>query len=113
MNKIKQRVKIAELCGWTNIHNVDGKLWGIIPYAEEFDSQGALENSYEIPNYPDKLDDMHEAENILNAYQKHKYTLLVRGDYASVESMWILLSDTAAQRAEAFLKTFNLWEENE
>lgn len=48
---LKQRIELAKRDGWTQIHEHGGKLWGIVPNAEEFDSQGALENYYEIPDF--------------------------------------------------------------
>jgi len=51
------------------------------------------------------------AEKSLNAYQRHKYTILVRGTVASVDSMWAMVHATAAQKAEAYLRALNLWKE--
>jgi len=50
---------------------------------------------------------MHEAEKVLSLDQWHKYTSLIgRHDYKN------LLHATAAQRAEAFLRTLNLWNDS-
>lgn len=51
MKTVQERIKLAEAKGWTQIHEHEGKLWGIVPNADELDSQGALERYYEIPEY--------------------------------------------------------------
>ena len=52
--------------------------------------------------------DMHDAEKVLaDSDQKHKYASMIgRHDY------WTLIHATAAQRAEAFLKTLGLWRDD-
>ena len=69
---------------------------------------------YSIPNYHGDLNAMHEAEkvlmadwNLMNAYQNHELPKFVK----STNSNWLCRA-TAAQRAEAFLKTLGLWEES-
>ena len=69
--------------------------------------KGNLEIFLKHPHRPDYCNDlnaMHEAEKVLDLDQWHKYASLIgRHDYRN------LLNATAAQRAEAFLKTLNFW----
>jgi hypothetical protein len=60
-----------------------------------------------IPDYLNDLNAMHEAENILSSekWQRRDYI-----DYLSEDDQWLHVHSTAAQRAEAFLRTLNLWE---
>ena len=61
-----------------------------------------------IPNYFSDLNAMHEAEKILTAQQRRSYVSYIFNLPASeCESNTFA---TAAQRAEAFLKTISLWE---
>lgn len=95
MNKQEQRIAIAEACGGTTIHClVDGWL----------DQDGN-----DIPDYCNDLNAMHhEAEKIIYDHINPIIPFTFE---------WILddigaehkVHATAAQRAEAFLKTLNLW----
>lgn len=65
----------------------------------------------EIPDYLNDLNAMHEAEKVLTDDQLWKYSVnlhsLVKEDPNNRES-WQFRA-TAAQRAEAFLRTLGLW----
>ena len=99
-------IAIAEACGWTHYH-LD--LW--VPSQQTGDPDDFSElQCTGLPDYCNNLNAMHEAERVLNAYQRHKYTLLLRGDCASVDSMWEVAHKPAIQRAEAFLRTIGKWE---
>ena len=64
----------------------------------------------EPPDYLNDLNAMHEAEEILTAQQRRSYVSYIFNLPASeCESNTFA---TAAQRAEAFLKTLGLWEES-
>jgi hypothetical protein len=99
MKPEEQRIAIAKACGWTKFtpdtiqytaRRSDGK-WGL------------------IPDYLSDLNAMHEAEKVLtdlNLYRKFLYLVVLEDpSNASNEPAWA----TAAQRAEAFLRTLNLW----
>ena len=63
-----------------------------------------------MPDYLNDLNAMHEAEKVLDQMQARTYADHLAdseqdGTWAGCH-MW---SQTAAQRAEAFLKTLNLW----
>lgn len=111
MSPEKQRIAISEACGWKP--GGSGKSWGdrqtfgIPPNGEEWHWQ-------ETPDYLNDLNAMHEAER-----------RLVRNDSLCSVGSWPLylyylafvtdeqhpIDATAAQRAEAFLRTLNKWEE--
>ena len=82
MKPEEQRIAIAEACGW------------------EWSGEDNL------PNYPSDLNAMHEAEKILNTNQAADYCELLR---PIICGCWRLVHATAAQRAEAFLRTLKLW----
>jgi hypothetical protein len=68
MNPEQQRIKIAEACGWTEVHTSGpmNNLCGIVPNAELMSSQGADEVYCHIPDYLSDLNVIHEAEKVLN-----------------------------------------------
>jgi hypothetical protein len=107
MTEEQQRIAIAEACGWREI------LWSQLTNPRE-----ARENKWYcrsnaqqicgwIPSYTADLNAMHEAEKVFADDD------LFRGYEAQLDKVvpmserWIFA--TAAQRAEAFLKTLNLW----
>ena len=89
MTPEQQRVAIAEACGWLKVHghSVAG-----------------------IPDYLNDLNAMHEAEKTLTdkAHEEFRLNLydLIRDDSR------LIVSSTASQRAEAFLRTIGKWEES-
>ena len=93
MSPEKQRIAIAEACGWRK----DKRGLGWLTPSGEYS---------ELPDYLNDLNAMHEAEKRL------------RNQFNTVEeAYWRNLAHvqphpiyaTAAQRAEAFLRTLNLW----
>jgi hypothetical protein len=122
MKTNQQRIAIAEACGWTRCR-------------EAVLGSGATERnpspygyppgkSYEVslPDYLHDLNAMHKAENVLSATQEENYvnrlgSILMSAGYEGDErwqkselSSWdSTYRATAAQRAEAFLRTLNLW----
>jgi hypothetical protein len=56
------------------------------------------------------LDEMHEAEEMLDSSQLGRYMALLG---AESNMTWTIVHSTAAQRSEAFLKTLGLWKEEE
>jgi len=92
-----QRIRIAEACGW---HCNQFGLWGI-------DFADGVSGS--PPDYLNDLNAMHEAEKVLTAEQRRSYVNRIFNlPVSECESNTFA---TAAQRAKAFLKTLNLWEE--
>lgn len=121
MTPEQQRIKIAEACGWSNVkiyprsesnkrHSEDTESIGI---GCRHPSWGG--GSCSVPNYPYDLNAMHEAEKTKfneNYWLEWENVVarmsLPRG--ALPLTIWIARM-TAAQRAEAFLKTLSLWTE--
>lgn len=115
-----QRIAIAETCGWRKEY-ADVPTWN----AEINDYQGGYENKHtlimrrkekavraeNLPNYLSDLNAMHEAEKVLTDEQWSIYlSFLTKKDQKTLTQTWRpAVSATAAQRAEAFLKTLNLW----
>jgi hypothetical protein len=103
-------IVIAEACGWIIVKAGDGSLIGKLK-----NEQGPMD---EIPDYCNDLNAMHEAEKALTIKQKQRYATALSNDLsdsAPTDSCHTVWSDTihatALQRAEAFLKTINKWEE--
>lgn len=113
MNPDKQRVAIAKACGW------------IAAYEEGSDEgcgrwfwHRGNQNLSQPPDYPHDLNAMHDAEKVL--FTKNDWRLIrkyfahlsphLHSDEALDGDDWKLCHASAAQRAEAFLKTLNLWE---
>ena len=110
MNEELQRIKIAEACGWTDFSRA--KHEGAIQYGRK---PLSYSDSWEVPDYLNDLNAMHEAERVLNRNQQNTYINILDGmpDYkCPVHHDFQWCCSTAAQRAEAFLKTFGLWEES-
>ncbi len=106
MNEEEQRIKIAEACGWKIIGTTVTK-----PNGERFHGVSALELI--CPDYLNDLNAMHESEKVLGPFGTEiwaKYARNIRqGDIVALSGE--LIHATAAQRAEAFLKTLGLWKE--
>lgn len=109
MNPEQQRIKIAEACGWTNI--------SLMPYGS---GSGAylVPKGYKngigptiVPHYLKDLNAMHEAEKVLTEQQAKEYRWKLQQGFLPSTQMAqeLLCHATAAERAEAFLRTLNLW----
>lgn len=106
MTPERQMIVIGEACGW-QIHPKDK--WVVIPP----NSPNSVQPLSTIPDYLNDLNAMHEAEKVLTRNQRHDYMdalEIIAGDLAIDE--WDVITSTAAQRAEAFIKTLNKWEES-
>ena len=85
-----QRIAIAEACGWKT------------EYRDAVSSVTAL------PDYLNDLNAMHDAEKVLTSEQVTSYVYSLE----SMNERWSTPAfATAAQRAEAFLRTIGKWEE--
>lgn len=103
-----QRITIAEACGWTDLGRVHGPkvttLNGCPP-----NNKDAFLN---VPDYLNDLNAMHEAEKVLTFSMQVNYAKLLAGHRTSdgwIQNEWAIIHATATQRAEAFLRTLNLW----
>jgi hypothetical protein len=113
MKPEKQRIAIAKACGWTwtNRCPEHGKQT-IKSWLNEHSGEKVFYDS-SLPDYPNDLNAMHEAEKTLSYDDKQKY-LDILAD-APREDIYYTYADsvfaTAGQRAEAFLRTVGRWEE--
>jgi hypothetical protein len=102
MNAKEMRIAIAEARRWKYVDNLPG-------YPRGIDPNGV---THELPDYLNDLNAMHDAEKILSPkeFECYRWTLWSQCKRALfTESHRAYLHATAAQRAEAFLKTLNLW----
>lgn len=102
-----QNQAIAEACGWT-IEVLNGATYC---WNDELNKTLPPEDDgmRDIPNYHGSLDAMHEAEKVLNDDQLYAMLLNVKNKTHSMVNGTAIMTATAAQRAEAFLRTLNLW----
>lgn len=126
MSPDKQRIAIAEACGWKRkvvenpanwmaLQPENVVLW--LPPTKENEPQNY---GYHVPDYLTDLNVMHEAEMMLTDEQfDERYVVeLGRMFYPKNNGPWkwkecptMVVRATAAQRAEAFLRTLGKWEE--
>ncbi len=100
MNPEAQRIAIAKACGWLQSRTCN---WGGWWYLKK----GKRAYQQTPPDYLNDLNAMHEAENVLTNEQWWlfvEFLTEIRGGGVA-----LCISATAAQRAEAFLRTLNLW----
>lgn len=105
MTEEQINVAIAEHCGFTDIMWPTGFHQKM---SDEKSKQAGGRWRFQIPDYCDDLNAMHEAEKTFSAEQQSDYlaycTDMTGGWYE------LLLMLPARQRAEAFLKTIGKWE---
>jgi hypothetical protein len=101
MSPEQQRIAIAEACGWT----IDAQgVW--------YSPGGGVDF---VPDYYGDLNAMHETEKLLTPEQAHVYSKNLQVQFESQEWNHAEAAKnygwhaTAAQRAEAFLKTLGKW----
>ena len=107
-----QRIAIAEACGWSKNNEYPVGLDGSRPWANPlYESCWLVYDDWNLPDFLNDLNAMHEAEKRLTEQQEFHYhdelhKLCNKGKrHACYES----IRATAAQRAEAFLRTLKLW----
>lgn len=118
-----QRIAIAEACGWTGPFKTFTS-WERTPRG--LYGNHPIFSDQPLPDYIGSLDAMHEVESKLSnddflEYYRQLYLLTTPAttiaEKYSMETTErhtrYYTCATAAQRAEAFLKTKNLWEKNE
>lgn len=100
MKPEEQQKAIAEYCGIKDIFYVTGR--GLVYTVNE--DGGLVERK--VPNYLHDLNAMHEAENVLDSGEWHKYaTYIGRHDTKK------MLNALPQIKAEAFLRTIGKWTE--
>lgn len=112
-----QRIAIAEACGWWVEQRDDGiGKWSVLisPDKKRVDSTSGvatLGNFGCLPDYPNDLNAMHEAEKVLEN-DETKWKEYRDWLYVLLESNRHEINATAAQRANALLKTIGKWRED-
>lgn len=126
MNPGNQRTEISKACGWT-LHDVGDDAFTCkrcgVTYSRSIWKAWEIpylwckkERQDYPPDYLNDLNAMHEAEKNLNSQQQRQYLaylispLSIVRDTVCVAGLQKIADATAAQRAEAFLKTLGLWE---
>jgi hypothetical protein len=122
MNQEKQRIAIAEACGWKDIKdtnhedvNIESRsisywsgLTGVPPKFIHY------KNRIRIPDYLNDLNAMHQAEmsrvdmedgGFIVLFREYLHTILGHDNSLAIHA-------TATQRARAFLETLGLWEDD-
>jgi hypothetical protein len=116
MKPEKQRIAIAEACGWTDVKGTKG----VHPKAR-FKGCGYADDWIALPDYLHDLNAMAEAEqslwlkdwNLRYVFCDHLADM-IRGRRVN-RNEWgpeLMLDATADQRAEAFLRTIGKWEDD-
>lgn len=113
-----QRIAIAEACGWIN----QGKAKRMIALMHRWrDPKDGVFTS-ELPDYLSDLNAMHEAEEVVIYTRSLGLIYLMKlqdaanhsfpARFDNTERTLPCTSATAAQRAEAFLRTIGKWEDS-
>ena len=105
MTPEQQRIAIAEACGWKNVDAGSGRVWGVTTRHKGTPSE--FDVCVDVPNYPFDLNAMHDAEKVLTDEQWDTYCYRLD----EVGGMRHCTHATAAQRAQAFLRTIGKWKE--
>ncbi len=132
MNPKAQQAAIAKACGWTFIENaisrcsdpyegtMSGPAW-LKPGQDwnnwEWWQQREIGFQQEPPDYLNDLDAIHKAEKILDRDHTRRYIEILDDIICGISpysprtilAYFGLISATANQRAEALLRTLNLW----
>jgi hypothetical protein len=103
MTPEKQRIAIAEACGWKVI-----KLWNGEIHGKPIGEQGPFR---EVPDYLNDRNAMHEALMTLTARQGNDLCGYL--NMMGIAGEWDLITAPLELLAEAFLRTIDKWEETE
>lgn len=130
MDRNAQRIAIAEACGWKKVHWYSDNagpdiLSGDPPptYKKRHKYDSA------VPDYLDDLNAMHQVEMVLNREERRTYCAYLCAsineqatwmdwwsditDTDKLDAVFAAANATAAQRAEAFLKTIGKWSQSQ
>jgi hypothetical protein len=118
MDKHKQRMAIAEACGYKNARLLESQHVVIADCGLESLDYDKRRGFVYVVDYLNDLNAMHEAEEVLTAKQSSAYWCILQSigkpwpEKGKGAMFWQSTHATAAQRAEAFLKTLQLWEDD-
>jgi hypothetical protein len=118
MKPEKQRIAIAEACGWKMHDHPDclAKKEGWVSRGWEtwvMNPSGLLVFKHDIPNYLNDLNAMHKAEMSRVDMEDGRFIVLFREYLHTIlgHDGSLAIHATGIQRAEAFLRTIGKWEE--
>lgn len=109
------RIKVAGLCGWAE----DKEAWSLDYHGRFWSRGGIIARESRLPDYPNSLDAMHEAEATLTKEQQDQYidnllrlvVIPFEAEYGvqlnDTDTTWTILHANAQQRARAFVETFS------
>ena len=104
-----QRIAIAEACGWQDFYTEANEFRGTPPGTWAYSNRTVYQDgSAPVPDYLNDLNAMHEAGKVLPDLYAYQLELIRVCEKTDGRSAW---RATASQRAEAFLRTLNLWVE--
>jgi hypothetical protein len=97
-----QRIAIAEVCGYIRgTHSLGFEVWR---------KDGYFCRALTLPDYLNDLNAMHGAEKVLNREQENQFCVHLNYAVGNVDVEYFdVIHATAAQRAEAFLRTLGKW----
>lgn len=98
-----QRIAIAEACGYAPYQGA---------WATPDDRD--IADLADLPDYLNDLNAMHEAEKVLTEDDQKEYVRLLHPPKtfnANWRDDFVVMRSTAAQRAEAFLRTLGKWQD--
>jgi len=104
MKPEEQRIAIAEACGFKARTDRHKPMW-VTP-----DGKTLLTMPEHLPDYLNDLNAMHDAEKVIGPIKGIEFCYHLNEMGMSGE--WEILTATAAQRAEAFLRTIGKWTTN-
>lgn len=108
MNIREQNIAIAKACGWVRRPDLDWMVGDYVKYA--YSRNGYIVEENELQDYVNDLNAIHLAENLcLDKKTAEIYTKILKE--LSDLNGWYYHRASAKCRAEALLKTLNLWEE--
>ena len=111
MTPEKQRIAIAEACGWDSIGMFNGN-----PHQPAGFPPGINTRPESLPDYLNDLNAMHEAEKAIPDHLRWQYssnvTDIVRRCAREAYDFMSSLTATAPQRAKALLRIIGKWEES-
>ena len=113
MNPEAQRIAIAEACGWTECHPATKTPHGFFEAYGRKKLPCGSRSSLRLPDYLNDLNDMHGAEMSQVDIEEGRFIALFREYLHTIlgHDGSLAIHATAAQRAEAFLRTLGKWEE--
>jgi len=118
MNKNKQKIAIAEACGWKYLPKDSYGIQWVTPPKGTPPKKHVPSAPFapsDVPDYLNDLNAMHEVEKVLSLDDKLNFVMYLGGLCQNTDprvGSWPNVAfATASQRAEAFLKTINKWED--